>query len=276
MKTTVIRDGIEPTIVLVNGFLSELETDVSDWLEIIDILYPKNRVEHCRWNSGSFKTIGKKVVIENLAKLLLLPQAKISLLHSTYAICKEIITAWSKALEVATETGIHLAKYINQQNRSFVLFGHSLGAKVIYSALDCLERQQSVSKAFLFGGAIANNEPWTDIYLKHPELMIFNHFSEQDEVLKRLYKLATTFSHEPVGLKGIENSQLSLIYNIDLSHVVTGHSDYKNHKIGKILFERNKLASKYNLGSSLVGRKWSYSALALSTLVSSLTGFLRR
>lgn len=57
MKYIKVRDGIEPAIIVINGFLSEGEQDINDWLEIIDQLYPSQKVFHLDWPSSNLQSM---------------------------------------------------------------------------------------------------------------------------------------------------------------------------------------------------------------------------
>ncbi|WP_172969956.1 MULTISPECIES: DUF726 domain-containing protein [unclassified Salinivibrio] len=229
-------------MIVINGFLSESEEDIKDWLSVVDELYPFQRVLHLDWPSGNFKkmfgfsndpTIEFKILSSN-----------VSILIAGSAVLTSIGSDWSKAIRRAEYAGIWLAHYINnQESNQFILMGHSLGASVSFNALSNLERKNSIHSIYLFGGAMSNTEKWTETCTSHPESMIINCYSTNDWVLKFLYKIGTLFSNIPIGSKPIPKNANNLIYNVDLSNVVDGHTSYKKKEVGVCIKERVELTT---------------------------------
>jgi len=52
IKLVTVREGRLPCILIINGYLSKEAEEVSDWLSVVDQLYPENKVIHVRWNAG--------------------------------------------------------------------------------------------------------------------------------------------------------------------------------------------------------------------------------
>lgn len=227
MKLKLIRDGVEPTVVVINGFLSESTTDVTDWLSVVDELYPKNRVVHFTWPSSSLKRILTKFLGTSFIKVIMKSAATLPAEAVT-----EIAVEWKRALQKSREAGAWLANYINNDNGKYVFMGHSLGARVSYHALSGITRKESVHSALLFGGAISKSESWNKIFDTHPDTLITNCHSENDLVLRYFYRIGTLLNNTPIGLEAIELKGKSLIYNIDLSNIVDGHTDYKVQDVG--------------------------------------------
>ena len=242
-QITEVRDGEEPTILVINGFLSESKKDVNDWLSVVDEIYPRQRVLHLDWPSFSFNRLFK---IDSESKF----KNTVSLAFSTSSVTtlipeklKDIVVGWKDAMVEAEAAGSWLAKYVDsQEDKTFILMGHSLGARVSCHTLRNLRRTESVHSMYLFGGAVSNKETWDDACANHPKLKVINCFSENDYVLKILYKAGTLFTNTPVGSKCIPKKPETLIYNVDLSHIVNGHTAYKNKKVGTCLKERVNLA----------------------------------
>ena len=244
-QVTEVRDGQEPTIFVINGFLSESHKDVDDWLSVVDEIYPLQRVLHLHWPSFSFKKLFKFDSESTLKSAISLAISMVSAKAVLSKTLLDAVAGWKDAIHKAEEAGSWLAKYIDSQDsRTFVLMGHSLGARVSCHALKNLKRADSVHSMYLFGGAVSNKETWDGACANHPKLKVINCFSENDYVLKFLYKVGTLFTNTPVGLKYIPKEPETLIYNVDLSHIVNGHTTYKNKKVGTCLKERVKLAPK--------------------------------
>lgn len=241
-EITIVKDGIEPVICVINGFLSESNSDVSDWLSIVDILYPHNKVVHFDWPAGNAQNLlftqgisiadelgiaGKAAAAARLLKTNPVTVGISSLID-------RVAGRWQASLENAERAGSFLADIINDSPNNYVLMGHSLGARVSYYALNKLDRQNSVESALLFGGAITHTGEWQSIFNRHPKLWISNSYSHNDSVLRNLYRLGTLFSNTPIGLKPISANHQHL-YNFNTSEYVSGHTGYKCQTVGNFL-----------------------------------------
>ncbi|OOE56938.1 hypothetical protein BZG13_12895 [Salinivibrio sp. ML323] len=233
-------------MIVINGFLSESEEDIKDWLSVVDELYPFQRVLHLDWPSGNLKKLfgfsnDSTIAFEMLSSSVPILRAG-SAVPAFIANIANIGTDWSKAIRRSEDAGIWLAHYINnQESNQFILMGHSLGASVSFNALSNLERKNSIHSIYLFGGAMSNTEKWIETCTRHPGSMITNCYSTNDWVLKFLYKIGTLFSNIPIGLKPIPKNANNLIYNVDLSNIVNGHTSYKKKEVGICIKERVEL-----------------------------------
>ncbi|OEE18285.1 hypothetical protein OAY_10175 [Vibrio cyclitrophicus ZF205] len=257
---TTVREGIEPVICVINGFMSESGNDVTDWLSIVDILYPNNKVVHFDWPAGNlrnmlFSDTGSNGGDDN--GLAMKAGSIINLFRANPAISAASVVAnqmtgrWQVSLKNAEKAGQFLASHINQSQESFVLMGHSLGARIVYYTLTDLYRFGAIESALLFGGAITNTGEWQKILHRHPNLWICNCYSHNDIVLKFLYKAGTLFTNRPIGLDRISANHQHL-YNFNTSEYVSGHTAYKNKTVGNFLAwkfleiqERQALAQQF-------------------------------
>jgi pimeloyl-ACP methyl ester carboxylesterase len=131
----------------------------------------------------------------------------------------------------AEATGVMLAEVIRRtRGGPFVLCGHSLGARVIFYALQELAGwgvADKVRAAHLFGGAVGTSPP--EEWKRAASVVsggLFNFYSTNDPVLKWLYSVGTgVLFSDPIGRNPI--SGVDSIWNIDSSRWVLGHSDYK-------------------------------------------------
>lgn len=262
-QLTTIKEGITPTICVINGFMSESSCDVNDWLSIVEVLYPNNRVVHFDWPAGNLKNMvtGDGLTFglnENpRAKKLALADRFIktnpSLVIASTLIDK-IAGRWQKSLINAENAGEHLASILNTSDSSFVLMGHSLGARVIYNALKKSTNSSAVESAILLGGAVTHDGEWDEIMQRNPKLWICNGYSHYDTVLSVLYKIGTLFANKPIGLTVIRSSTHNHLYNFNMSEYVSGHTKYKTTTIGNFLAWRfsqiqdmQSLAKQFNI-----------------------------
>ena len=132
----------------------------------------------------------------------------------------------------ASMTGILLADLLarTKHDDGFILFGHSLGARVIYYTLGALSTspQNHVHKVCLLGGAIErrDKEGWKTAAAS-VRSEIHNYYSEKDSILKYLYQGANALLSRPIGLGPITLDE-SKIVNHDVSETVNHHMDYKD------------------------------------------------
>ncbi|XKE44213.1 DUF726 domain-containing protein [Halomonas organivorans] len=152
------------------------------------------------------------------------------------------ITCWYEAVENSYIYGNELAKQIINA-KTFApdlkvrLYGHSLGGRVIHNALVALLGSGcKVDQAYLFGGAVSRKDKqrWAGA-LQSVEDRVFNFYSMNDDVLKKLYYTAE-LGDDPVGLGDIEYFKtkgvgICEVVNIDVTEIVGGHTEYKSNLV---------------------------------------------
>ena len=77
------------------------------------------------------------------------------------------------------------------------------------------------------GGAIGNN---IDDWKKAKNAVsgkIYNYYTKNDKILTYVYRPASFFLSEPIGLNPIKG--INDIINIDTSNFVSGHTEYKQN-----------------------------------------------
>jgi len=140
----------------------------------------------------------------------------------------------------ATMTGVLLSDIIarTKAKTTFSLMGSSLGARVIFTALNGLATRKNakpkIKDVYLLGGAVdrMDERGWDDA-AKAVEGKIYNCYSRNDMVLKVLYRTANAFISNPAGIGNIESNS-DKIENVDVSDLVHGHMQYKEN-FGQIL-----------------------------------------
>jgi len=246
-----VREGKLPSVLVINGFLSQDGDDVSDWLSVVDELYPTNRVIHVQWSAGNLTEMalddgivaggpsGDKGVSKLLAAAKLargVTPAGIAMIASG-VVADKFVGRWKKSFNETLHVGNDLASEIldDESLHGCILMGHSLGARVIRHTLNNLEANY-IKAAYLLAGAVsADAEQWTNILEKHTELRLVNCYSDNDYILKGGYRAGTLFDHKPAGLIEIDSQNTKQVMNLDVSEFASGHMSYKNEKVGKAL-----------------------------------------
>lgn len=137
---------------------------------------------------------------------------------------------WHVAKNRADKTGVVLADLIARTDvGSYVLVGHSLGARVMAVAAEALGTKPDgprIEAAHLLGAAVRSKSD-SEALTAHVDDAVYNYFSSNDKVLKYLYAFAQG-GQAAAGLKGFspESPQLK---NIDVSAQVDGHSEYQQN-----------------------------------------------
>ncbi|ESQ53471.1 hypothetical protein EUTSA_v10024597mg [Eutrema salsugineum] len=144
-----------------------------------------------------------------------------------------IDSKWSIAIDRSDKAGRLLAEVLQkglQGNRPITLVGFSLGARVIFKCLQTLARQNKtvfflselVERVVLLGAPISiNNENWRDVR-KMVAGRFINVYATNDWTLGVAFR-ASLLSQ---GLAGIQPICIPGIENVDVTHMVEGHSSY--------------------------------------------------
>jgi len=195
-----LKDGNKPSIIIINGFLNQNETDTSEWEDSLKYIWKENSWYLLNWESKQL---------------------------SDYITKGELI--WTKAKKNTEKVGRILAEILHNHDKSYILCGHSLGARVIFYTLkhlSILTDKKIIKEVHLLGGAVTSStKEWQNL-LSNVDNGIYNYYSKYDDVLKKAYKLGTFFADEPIGINKIVHHK---IINIDTSSRVKGHSSYKKY-----------------------------------------------
>lgn len=261
-----IKPGIEPTVICIDGFLNEGKNDAPQkWIEGVEEKYKNNTIYYVKWESKR---------LENLANLLSLSLTtggterkiftaamsaskiaakKLAPLGAAFQVLGLANNPWSVASVKAYQTGALLADLIARTDKEYILVGHSLGSRVIYSCLSALKTKDKVfiKDVHLLGGAVNNNceknndsssiVNWDGIE-KAVSGNINNYYSKNDDVLKVLYTVGESFKFDfgkPIGRNEILSRKIN---NINVTHLVNGHTVYKEN-LSKILKEQHDYTS---------------------------------
>ncbi|MGY0561680.1 DUF726 domain-containing protein [Luteimonas sp. A277] len=236
-----IQEGNGPSIIVIDGFLTQRKPNPDDWLNSIRKTHPQNPCYYVRWESKRLSQIGNSLSMQvtKSGLVALIKGWSRSASKAGSASLGPIAWAttfaglasnpWSVAMLKAQVTGVLLADILSRTSAEYILCGHSLGARVVYNTLKTLATKDTkprVLEAHLLGGAVGNNRSdWLDAS-KAVAGKIYNYYSQHDDVLKYLYTVGTAFQSEPIGRHRI--SAMPKVKNCDVSSLVAGHSLYKD------------------------------------------------
>jgi len=135
------------------------------------------------------------------------------------------------AVVKASMTGAILADLLARTKHpaGFVLLGHSLGARVVVSALEALATRdrQIVHDVFLLGGAVGRGDAgdW-ERAAAAVRGRVYNVWSANDAVLRQLFAVAMPFAGRAIGSGPIAHRS-EKVEDVDVSPIVAGHTGYK-------------------------------------------------
>ena len=245
-----IEEGNKHSVIFINGFMSENDHDVSDWTAHLEKHFNKNTKYHVNWESKNLKKLGSIAagaphkagmeLAKALAKRALKEApAKIAPFALLGNITDLIGNPWHATMLKAGMTGVMLADAIARTpGWTFTLAGHSLGARVIYYALEALSTKSGkpIQDVYLLGGAVggsSKDSPGWESATNVVRGRIYNCHSNNDGILKVLYRGANGFQSEPIGYSPIQLKH-EKIHNFDCTELVDGHTSWK-HWFGEIL-----------------------------------------
>ncbi len=235
-----VKNGEGEGILFIDGFLTEKKQNPKDWKNNLKNLYPDNPWYYVRWESQRLVNIGKviggsggsaavRAGIMKWAKMATKEGAKkigpVGMVLTALGVANN---PWTVALYKAGQTGILLADIVARTRNKYILAGHSLGARVIYYALESLatKRKRFIKDAHLLGGAVGNNKRDWEAAVGGVSGRIRNYYTANDWVLASLYKAGTLMTSAPIGRNIIEVKSRKL-KNVDVSKHVEGHTKYK-------------------------------------------------
>jgi len=215
--------GGNEIIICIDGFMSESSSkQFDDWSKSFKDLNINSLTKGFKWPSKNLKSIG------SLGDILGAPWY-------------EAVNNTSKAADKL----VNDIKLIQEMNSDIkiTLMGHSLGSRVIFNTLIKLnEMDCRVENVYMLGGAVSRIDKagWLTA-LSSVNNKAYNFYSSNDEVLNKLYQ-TTMMGDKPIGLGNIEcyknkDFDIADVVNIDVSHIVNGHTEYKD-KFASILNDK--------------------------------------
>jgi len=244
-----IKEGKHPRILFIDGFLTEKDNKTTEWETALKELYPDNAWYQLTWESqclydlGQFcggaaaKEMTQELFVRGLAKAMSIPVQKAGPLGAALTVVGLTSNPWHIAMVKAAQTGILLSDIIARTDTDYILCGHSLGARVIYYALEELSTKERffINTVHLLGGAVGNKAEDWEVASRAVINKLHNYYSKNDWVLPSLYKAGTAMCSNPIGYNSID-IQHSKICNHDVSEYVEGHTQYKEnfHLFGEV------------------------------------------
>ena len=139
-KLKKIKDGTGDIILFMDGFLNEKSSNKEEWEKLLKVLYPHNPWYRLSWKSNKLTDfISMKHILKHGVLRRAIP---IPWVHIPLAI-QHVISVWKDAQNSAEQTGIHLGDILKEiHDKEVILYGHSLGAKVIYHTLVQISHQK--------------------------------------------------------------------------------------------------------------------------------------
>ncbi|XP_004500958.1 uncharacterized protein [Cicer arietinum] len=141
-----------------------------------------------------------------------------------------IDSKWAVAVDRSEKAGKVLAEVLLkglQGNRPVTLVGFSLGARVIFKCLQCLAESKGdnaglVERVVLLGAPISIKDENWEVARKMVAGRFVNVYSTNDWTLGITFR-ASLLSQ---GLAGIQPVDLPGVENVDVTHIIEGHSSY--------------------------------------------------
>jgi len=234
-----LTEGTGTPVVFITGFLTEKHTENEGWRKLIRERYPTAPIYRVRWGAkelGALVSLVGVGVAQQKLKGKLLKQAlraskkvgsQFGPLSAAFTAAGFASNPWSVAHARAGMTGAVLADLMKRTGETFILAGHSLGARVAVTAAQALGSDASdeprIEAMHLLGAAIEIGGDWDS--LDHAVAgTVWNYWSSNDNVLGRGYR-TLRFGAVAVGHSGFI-SGFTRIKDQDVSKQVAGHSDY--------------------------------------------------
>lgn len=205
------------SIIFINGFLTQGKLDFLKWNNGFNKYMSGFNKYSIDWDS---KSISPNNPIHLIKK---------KFVKNAYAL--EIISKWFGAKDncVMTARGLAAVMSRTKLNDYVDLAGHSLGSLFIQTVLDqyTLLGHSPIRNIYLFGGAVDNDKHLWEKQINKIHGKVYNFYSDNDDILKIAYQSTTFFSSTPIGLAEIQVNSNKII-NVDVSHIVNGHNEYKS------------------------------------------------
>jgi hypothetical protein len=229
----------------VSGWLTQREDIITPWRA----LGRQSEVFALRWELGALTKLGTS--LESVVKSAVWSVAKKEIIARTIfasmmnalwpiallKVSKVVDNPFFLAKNRADKAGLVLADaLINkaQGERPVILFGYSLGARLIYSCLLSLAERQAfglIESAILIGTPAPSDAAVWRAMRSVVAGRLVNVYSENDYILAFLYR-TSSIQYGVAGIQEVED--VNGIENVNVSEIVSGHLRYQ-YLVGSIL-----------------------------------------
>lgn len=235
----LLQGGAGTPVVVCNGFLSETGKGWGEWKNIIRSRYPDSPVYRVHWGAKELKDLalfGGRAAAPRIGAGAVVPLAqraaraatrRLGPLQPAMLAAELAKNPWHVAKNRAEKTGALLADLLARTPvESYILVGHSLGARAMVVAAQSLSTKQTaprIESMHLLGAAIGANSDWTSL-ANAVDGKVYNYHSANDNVLKHVYSLVQA-GEKAAGMTGFipRNNKIE---NVDVTDLVHGHSEY--------------------------------------------------
>lgn len=242
-RIELLRPGKGGVPVLVaNGFLTEGKGEKwGGWKSIVNARYPDSSVYRVWWGAkelrdfgvltaGALGKAGGLAAVKTAAALGTKAGAKLlgNIVGPAMIATDLAKNPWHVAKNRADKTGVIVGDLLARtEAESYVLIGHSLGARAMVVAAESLGTKPGgprIQSAHLLGAAIGAKSNW-DALTAAVDEGVYGYHSTNDGVLKFIYKTAQA-GETAAGLVGF-SPHSSKLQNINVSDHVMTHFEYQ-------------------------------------------------
>lgn len=244
-RIELLRPGKGGVPVLVaNGFLTEGTGEKwGGWKAIVNERYPDSPVYRVWWGAKELRDLGA-LGAGVMGKAGGVAAVKAAAAAGTKAGAKFLGNVvgpamiatdlaknpWHVAKSRADKTGVIVGDLLGRtEANSYVLIGHSLGARALVVAAETLGTKPGgprIQSAHLLGAAIGAKSNW-DALTAAVDDVVYGYHSTNDSVLKFVYKTAQA-GETAAGLVGFTPAS-SKLHNVDVSDQVKTHFEYQEN-----------------------------------------------
>lgn len=230
-------------VLVANGFLTDGDDDRwGGWRSMVDARYPDSPVYRVRWGSKELKDLAVmaggilgmtagSTGLGAAGALATKAGAKVFGQAITPALLASdlIKNPWHVAKNRADKTGVILGDLLARTDtQSYVLIGHSLGARIMAVAAESLGTKPSgprLEAVHLLGAAIGARSNW-DAMTAAVDEAVYGYHSSEDNVLKIVYRAAQG-GQTAAGCVGFKPVSTKLV-NVDVTEQVKSHFQYQD------------------------------------------------
>lgn len=241
-KIEKLRGGQGVPVIIARGFMTEIDQNWRYAVESVERRYPDSPIYRLHWGSKelgtliglTLKNVGAKQAMAAAAGVAAragrVAAKKFGPIAPALLIADLAKNPWHTAMVRADKTGAALAGILAHTTAaSYVLVGHSLGARAMITAAETLgtsRHSPRIEAVHLLGAAEGRKGDWRPLS-EGVAGTVYNYYSTNDPVLKFAYAAAQAGSIA-VGLRGFK-SKFANIKDRDVSSHVKNHSHYFQH-----------------------------------------------